>query len=377
MTQPISKSSKTTKIKSIVTLIGLSILLSLGIIELFFYLNPSMLPRVIQSRYFLSDATWSPPGAVIDTDIGYRYLPDIELNIPFGDSSYSFSTVSLDYDDIGFRDDGITGTPDNIVLGDSMVVCTGVDIENCWVELLEQQIDQDFINLGVSGFGPDLQYRMLKKYGLPLNPKKVLWVIFPNDSIQAWRFNKFGQGGVKGGEFWKNPIPSWLAKHSTIYITIAYFWYERNFFRNVYFGDPPVANNITLSWWLAYTDSSVPEVAEGLARTQSILLEAYQDTVAHQAEFIVVILPFREQVLYKESEFQPIFDSTAQAIVDFGQVNNITVIDLTQPIIEMTTQSPDTFFFTDSHLTVEGNKLVSDILAEELKTMAGSTIDQP
>ncbi len=369
MTQSASKSSKLTKIISMIIVIGLSILLSLGIIEIFFYLKPDMLPEVIQSEYFFSDDIGGPPGSVIDADIGYRYLPDTELTVPFGDSSYYLSTVTLDDDKIGFRDDGLTGPPDGLVLGDSVAVCVGVDLENCWVELLEQQTDRDFINLGVSGFGPDLQYRMLQKYGLPLNPKRVLWVIFPNDLIQAWRFNQFGQGGVKGGEFWKNPILSWLAKHSTIYITISYFWYERNFFRNMYFSEAPVANNATLSWWLAYTDTSVPEVADGLARTQSIILKAHQATVAQHAEFIVVILPFREQVIYKDSEFQPIFDSTAQTIVDFGRDNNITVIDLTQPIIEMTTQSPDTFFFEDSHLTVEGNILVSDILAEELKTM--------
>lgn len=345
---------------------GLSIFLSLMIIEIFFYLNPNLLPAAIRTEYFLSDDEGGPPGMVIDEDIGYKYLPGTRIDIPFEGHTYSISAVSVGYDEIGFRDDGLNGPLYGIILGDSMAVCVGVELEQCWVEELEQQSRQDFINMGMSGFGPDLQYRMLKKYGLPLQPQKVIWVFFPNDLIQAWRFHQFGQGGVKEGKFWQNPVLSWLANHSTIYLTLAYFWYERNFFKNLYFGRPPIAHNATLAWWLAYTDLSIPEVAEGLARTQAIILEAYQATLAQQSDFVVVVLPFRDQIVYQHSEFAPVFNASTQTIVAFARAHHIPIIDLTQPLSQLTAHSPNTYFFKDSHLTREGNKVVADILTREL-----------
>jgi hypothetical protein len=337
-------------------------------IEIVIYFKPSLVPEVIRSEYFLSDVAFAP-GTVPDPNVGYKYAPNISIKIPFEKQSYTLTTTVVYDPDTGFRDDGINGQPYAIVVGDSVTACIGVNLENCWVELLEHKTGQDFANLGVTGYGPDLQFRMLKYYGLPLKPKVVLWVFFANDMIQGWRFNQFGQGAITEGEFWKNPVASWLAKHSAIYLTLAYFWYERNFFRYVYSNEPAVAGNSELAWWLAYSDLTIPEVTEGFERTKNLILEASQlsQSELDNTQFIVVIIPFHEQISYTGTEYQSLFDTPSKALLNFGQQNDILVLDLTTSVREQMQQEGQELYFKDGHLNIQGNDIVAEILTQELK----------
>ena len=346
-------------------IVVLNLIFSLSIVEVFFYFKPDAIPAVIRSEYFISDIA-TPPGTKPDLLTGFKYAPAVSINIPFEGGSYTLTTTTIIDPDTGFRDDGVTSVPYGIVLGDSITACAGVNIENCWVELLEQKTGRDFVNMGVSGYGADLQYRMLKNYGLPLKPKVVLWVFFANDMIQGWRFKEFGQGAITDGEFWDKPIVSWLAKHSNIFLVLSYFWYERNFFQYLYSSNPTIAGNTTLAWWLAYSDINIPEVREGLERNKYLILKSFQETTENtDSKFIVVIIPFREQVIYRDEEFRTIFDKGGDSIVSYCQEQNIPVIDLTPAIKEK--YDAEVLFFQDSHLNERGNKVVAEILSQKLK----------
>ena len=350
-----------------------SVFWGMVVIEAVVCLVPDLIPPRIRAEYFYSNSEGLPPGTVPDTEVGYKYVPNLSgITVPFGrHQTYPISTVSLGHEDIGFRDDGLDGEPFAIVLGDSLVACDGVDREECWVELLERKMGKDFANLGVSGYGPDLQGRMLNTYGLPLEPKLVVWVFFANDMIQGWRFNQFGQGAITEGEFWRNPVRAWLAKHSAIYLTLSYFWYERYFYRNLYSNNPTISESPNLAWWLAYSDLRVPEVAEGFERTKTIILEAHKQTHTEldNAEFVVVIIPFREQVLYADAKFQPVLDASNEALFDFCQQHGIPVIDTTAAVKEQIQGEAEPIFFRDSHLNERGNEVVAEILAQELNEM--------
>jgi len=367
-----SSQSKRTSIYSIVGLVVVSAFMSLLLIEVVVYLKPDLIPPVIRTEYFLADSKSFPPGTIPDKNVGFKYAPNISnMEVPYGNKTYFISTVSLGYNDTGFRDDGIDGEPYAIVLGDSVTACVGINQADCWVELLEDKTGTDFANLGVSGYGPDLQFRMFQHYGLPLRPKVVLWVFFANDMIQGWRFNQFGQGAIVEGEFWKNPVRGWLAKHSAIYVTLSYFWYERNFFRHLYAENSPVTGNSTLAWWLAYSDLTVPEVAEGFERSKGLIFQADQElhTELADAKFIVVIIPFREQILYTGTDLQPTFDASSEQLLDFGRQNNISIIDLTPAIRGQWQDEAEQLYFEDSHLTEKGSEVVAEVLAKELEKM--------
>jgi hypothetical protein len=199
-------------------LVLVSILFTLFIIELSVRVSPNFYPKVI--KYYFRDEEYQHLGLRPDQDLGYVY------------TDRAGETMSLGYPDIGFRDDGIASETDIVVIGDSFTACVGVEIQECWVEIIEKKTSRDFANLGVLDYGPQQELQMLERYGLPLKPKVILWVFFANDVNDAWRFKEFGKGAIRG-EFLKNPIQSWLIENSAVYTVLTFSWYNRYLFYNL------------------------------------------------------------------------------------------------------------------------------------------------
>lgn len=363
-----------TSFKAIALLILVSLLFSLCLIEAAAYVAPSIIPSEIRA-VFEHKQEQTPKGLMPDESLGYKYTPGlVDFAVPFGgdhgEQTYPVSTVSLGYTKAGFRDDGLEGEAFGVVVGDSYTACASVPNKACWVELLEQKTGRDMANLGVVGYGPQQEARMLAKYGLPLKPKLVLWGFFPNDVNDAWKFDQFGSEAAKEGQFWQNPIKSWLARHSALFTLGAFFWYNRYLFYNLVMVDPP-PNPLTanLVWWLTNTDTTLPEVATGLSLTQQTILEARRQTLTQDkaTRFVVVILPYREQV-YAPTSLQPQLDRLNQTLADFCQAQQLTCLDLTTLLRQKAATEPESLYYlNDIHLTARGNQLVAELIAEALK----------
>jgi hypothetical protein len=370
---PRSEQQRKAPLWSTLMMILAGVLVPVIIIELVAALVPGIVPSEINS-VFQNEEDQPLKGLAPDPDLGYTYAPDLAAHpVPFEAdqawATYSISTVSLGYNGVGFRDDGLQAGSFGVVVGDSYASCASVELEECWVELLEQQTGQDFANLGVVGYGPQQEQRLLARYGLPLEPQLVIWTFFANDLNDAWRFEQFGTGAAREGKFWQNPLKAWLARHSALYTIGAFFWYNRYLFSNMARADgevvPRESNTV---WWLTYTDLSIPEVARGFTLTQEALLAARDQTRRSGAEFVVLILPFREQV-YADPVLKPRFDRLNQALVEFCRQNEIEVIDLTAALRAEAASEPALIFYSkDIHFNARGNELVAELVRRQLNS---------
>jgi hypothetical protein len=107
-------------------------------------------------------------------------------------------------------------------------------------------------------------------------------------------------------------------------------------------------------------------VSQGFALTQEAILTAANQARSNDADFVVLILPFREQV-YGASGLYPKFDKLNQALVEFCRQNDIPIIDLTAALREKVAAEPGLIYFSkDIHLNVRGNELVAELLSEAL-----------
>ncbi len=375
MNQPIPVAARPkTSLKAIALLVLISLIFSLGLIEGLAYMMPSIIPPEIRA-VFQNKQEQTLKGLIPDESMGYKYAPGlVDFPAPFeGDQSeqtYPVSTVSLGYAEAGFRDDGLDSEAFGVVIGDSYTSCASVPNQACWVELLEQETGHDMANLGVVGYGPQQEARMLAKYGLPLQPKLVLWVFFANDLNDAWKFDQFGSEAAQEGKFWQNPVKTWLARHSALFTLSAFFWYNRHLFYNLATFDSPT-NPLTanLAWWLTNTDTAIPAVSAALDLTQQAILEAHRQTLAQNSEtrFVVIILPYREQV-YAPANLQPQLDRLNQSLADFCRQQQLTCLDLTAPLREkVQPESQPLYYLNDIHLNERGNQIVAALLAEALK----------
>jgi hypothetical protein len=369
----IPKDKPKTRPRAIGFLVVASVLVAIFTIEITVHFVPGLIPNVI--RIYFLDENYQKWGLTGDKDLGFKYAPDlVDFPLPFDDdegkkSYYPVSTVSLGYENTGFRDDGIDGETFAVVVGDSFASCAVVRMEKCWVELLEQQSGQDFANLGVISYGPQQTQRMLTKYGLSLEPNLILWVFFANDPDDAWRFDQFGKAEAREGKFWKSPIRSWLVQNSATYEVSAFFWYNRRFLYNLAIRDGetiPLESNLV--WWQTVTDPTIPTVIEGFNLTQAAILEARRQTQARlgEAEFAIVIIPTREQIYYTNTILQSQLDALNENLVNFCRQHDISVIDLTPAMREAVQDGSFIYFRHDIHLNPRGHEIVAELLERQL-----------
>jgi hypothetical protein len=156
---------------------------------------------------------------VPDAELGYRLKPGIRLSERFepwrtgnlvldGQLSRPPRTdgeavaVELLTDAAGFCNDGVPEKCDIVATGDSFVGQSPVPREDYWSAAAAKKLGMSFYNLGVGGYGPQQELGVLKRYGLPKNPRFVLWGYFEgNDLRDAEEFAAYRASGRTWFEF--------------------------------------------------------------------------------------------------------------------------------------------------------------------------------
>ena len=88
------------------------------------------------------------------------------------------------YDQNGFRNEVDLKRADMVVIGDSFVEGLTVPTEQLTSSVLARLSGQVVANLGQSAYGPLEEMVVLKRYGLPLRPRTVVWMFFEGNDLQ-------------------------------------------------------------------------------------------------------------------------------------------------------------------------------------------------
>jgi hypothetical protein len=298
--------------------------------------------------------------------------PDLDLMVYYKACSYPFKTVSLGYEGIGFRDDGINSECFAVAVGDSMTEGF-IDSENVWVELLEKETGLDFVNMGVNGYSP-LQYtRMLQKYGAPLRPKLVLWVFYLNDLEGNSQVNK--KLHKEATIF--SPIETWLICHSLAYKTLQLMRGKtKKLIRGTY---SPIGHYKEDHLYLRFPLNTVkqnldmPEIREGWKLTQENLMEAKAICQDIKAKLVVILAPYKEQAYWhivngmlKDSEGCDV-DQLYTIMRNFCEEKGITCLDLTPTFREHAQKGEQLYYAEDCHWNKEGNHLAAEAVLAFLR----------
>ena len=103
--------------------------------------------------------------------------------------SHPAEPFELKYDKNGFRNDEDFASADIAVIGDSYVESPMLPSSKLATTRLATLMQQTVANLGQSGYGPQQELAVLKRYALPLHPKSVVWVFYEgNDLRDAERY---------------------------------------------------------------------------------------------------------------------------------------------------------------------------------------------
>ncbi len=92
--------------------------------------------------------------------------------------------VDVRYDANGFRNEPTPERVDVAVVGDSFVEAPIVPVEASFAHRLGDLLGCTTANLGQSGYGPQQELAVLRRFALPLRPAVVTWVFFGGNDLQ-------------------------------------------------------------------------------------------------------------------------------------------------------------------------------------------------
>ena len=139
------------------------------------------------------------PANQLDRELGHlhrpgrRFVGETAGDLVYGlgiptDRRYQFD---VQYDSRGFRNDHEIEQAPVVVVGDSFVEAGLVPYSALLSTRLGRLLDAEVANLGQGAYGPQQELVVLRRYGLPLNPKIVLWFFFEgNDLVDAQRYER-------------------------------------------------------------------------------------------------------------------------------------------------------------------------------------------
>ena len=91
--------------------------------------------------------------------------------------------VDVAYHRNGFRNDEDLTRADIVAIGDSFVEGAETPRSLTVVGELGRRLGVTVANLGQSGYGPQQELVVLRRYGLPLAPKNVVWFLFGGNDL--------------------------------------------------------------------------------------------------------------------------------------------------------------------------------------------------
>jgi len=389
-----------------------SVVATLLLLEGLLHLFPDLLPWKV--RYYTGrDIAWRERARfrqkrrtihVEDSYLGYKLKPHVDILLKHPEFTFRVQTNSL-----GFRDGEIETPVFAVALGDSFTFGYGLDVEDSWVERLEEKVGAEVANLGVSGYSAIQSTRMLERCGKSLKPRLVLWGFSPNDltdneifdrwwtSGTAEGFREWGQRmremaaeegedtsqqGTAGGRGPLYALRAFLRRHSILYELVKFALnvgvYGEGGSRSgnlsdIVYDDGELHFVFHLgSYWLQRIDLSRPEVQRGWELAQEVILKAQSLAEEEGADFVVLLFPFKEQVYWHVvSRFidevdQDFIDRPIELAKQFCEENGIRYLDLTPGFREHALQGEQLYFREDGHWNEEGNRLAADLIYDYL-----------
>ena len=346
-------------------------------LEAFLRLFPQFLPEEARLRLH-----WSAGGelkdvngqvmTVADPYLGFRYGPNLTARLRRGDLDFAFTT-----DEKGFRNSSpVPEAADIVVVGDSMAFSYGVADDATWTHRVAAQLHgYTILNFGLIGGAPQQYLRVLKIEALELNPKLVLFMLFPGNDLSGG--NRFQQWLDDDTDM---TYPEWrrsrrAASERNVLRRLSHGSYlmalqrslrsallSRGAGETIVFGD---GQRLQLAPMVYRNDVQMADPAHPVFRLVMTTIEEAQSLSQRQgSHFLVLLMPTKEEV------YLPLLDKPAPALIENFrpalEAHDIPYMDLTPHFQARAREVGPLFFEIDGHPNASGYRLIADAVLEYL-----------
>lgn len=274
-------------------------------------------------------------------------------------------------DENGFRNPQGMRRADIVVIGDSVTEAGELEESSTFVPKTGAALGLQAINLGTSGYGPQQELAVLKRYGLAYKPRLVVWQFTEWNDVndaQAYRYRHHPLART---------LPSWETlydRHSPIMRLVS----------AILPGGMPNGLDFRRSdgrvekrmFW-TYKPQPHRLLPEGFAETRRAIASAWEICRGRNVEFAVLYVPSHVRVLlpylrFKNRAERDRFcpegiadreDDLAHALTDFCGGLGCPIIDMT-PFLRARAQIDNRRVYVpnDPHLDVDGHDEVAKAL---------------
>lgn len=386
------------RIGRIVFLFGVYVLASAVLLELLLRLVAptmggmiGMVARLVVWGQPYSE-TWTPAWQQ-NREHYYALRPHLQEELQYGSPSVRFRLTTTELWEgggIGFRTRPIDYFVDAVVVGDSFGMCF-TEQADCWVDLLEKNMNWGMVNLSQPVTGSTSHFRILRDFGAPLKPPVVIWQFFGNDFNDDYGLAVFSKAREAFPDTTPptEPAPPSFADTLRAY-SVTYALVE-TILNGRYLGtlegdsafDKPYTvrfgseNQHVLQFGSRYEVEAMDilrrENIDGLKRSRQAFKEAKALVESWGGKLIVVILPTREEVYspltapYLGQDTLARLESARLAMGSICREFGLTCYDMTNSLKSYAERGEALYFTDDMHLNPRGNAVLAASLATLLQ----------
>lgn len=361
----------------------LGVILALGLLEL------TAAAGLVHWELFFMSLRGEEQHYLFDAELGFRHTPSTrwsgrrqsDVENAWGLPASASDPITVTYDLRGYRNTTQLAQADIILIGDSYVEGDYVSDDQIVSRFLQARIGQPVANLGVAGYGTAQELIVLKRDGMPLQPRIVIWFFFEGNDLyndQEFENTLLSPREVRARR--------WTEKHG---------WWRRSLIRNVHTQlrlmlHPLVPSQCPHFGILAVGPHRGKRVLFGREaafpwtdfergrweRARETLREAVRSTREHNIHLLLVYVPIKFRVyrdfveVPPQSEIRdwklwPLPDLFAQ----FCRAEGLACLDLTGLLRGSVHDGNMPYVPADSHWSPEGHQLIAQRLEEVLKSV--------
>lgn len=295
-------------------------------------------------------------------------------------------TITFQTDKDGFRNSKELDQAEIVTIGDSFTEAGNMPEEETFSFLLGQEMNRTVRNLGRSGYSTPTEFIVFKKYGLPGQPKFVVWQIAEANDLDDVRTYEFwlAHGRPDYFDFAANTKPTRVQAWQGRSLTYRFFsglrhrdphpWPLAGYFKTtageekmVRFWETP-GMQLPARGNSAWSGFSRPiEEAASLCHSNNIRL-------------LIVLIPDKLRVIGPATRFEPevalvgsrfpgLPPETAlgTCLRDFCETRRIPFLDTTEALRNAAAAGNLVYQGFDTHLSAAGHQIVADAIAKVLQ----------
>jgi hypothetical protein len=280
------------------------------------------------------------------------------------------------YDRNGFRNATDLTSAETVALGDSCVEATPVPDAQLMTTLLANSGGKAVANLGHNGYGPQQELAVLRRYGLPLRPRTVIWVF--SEGTDIGDAQQYGRLTRRESNFWLAFLDRCFTKNALERLRIAGkqpaaqgrgVLHNANGMSNTYFTFADV-----------FSAEPLPKTMfPGLDETVRSLRAAANLCADRGCRAILVYAPDKYRVFHDFCTFPPEFQWRNRPLNDLpkrmaGIVESMApemgYLDLTPALMDDVRSGGMPYSIDDGHWNEEGERIAAKALDGYLSTHA-------